>query len=74
MNEESQSSTYKEFIQRVKIALREANETIYWLKIIEKLNISDNKINVSLINDAEEIALILGSIAAKASKKMIKEK
>ncbi len=27
--EESQSATYKEFLQRIKIALREANETIY---------------------------------------------
>ena len=72
--EESQAATYKEFIQRIKIALREANETIYWLKIIEKLNISDNKININLLKEANEISLILGSIAAKASKKMIKEK
>jgi len=43
--EESQNATYKEFIQRVKIALREANETIYWLKIIEKLNISKQEQN-----------------------------
>ena len=70
--EESQSSTYKEFFQRIKIALREANETIYWLKVIEKLNIADNKINIKLKNEAIEISLILGSIASKADKNINK--
>ncbi len=70
--EESQSSTYKEFFQRIKIALREANETIYWLKVIEKLNIADNKINIKLKNEAIEISLILGSIASKADRNINK--
>ena len=72
--EESQSSTYKEFLQRIKIALRETNETIYWLKIIEKLNIADNKINIKLKDEAIEISLILGSIASKADKRMKSDK
>jgi four helix bundle protein len=70
--EESQTSTYKEFLQRIKIALREANETIYWIKIIEKLNIADNKITIKLKNEAIEISLILGSIAAKTEKRIIR--
>jgi len=68
--EESQNATYKEFIQRVKISLREANETIYWLKIIEKLNISKQEQNITLLNEAKEISLILGAIASKADSKL----
>jgi len=72
--EESQSTTYKEFLQRIKIALREANETIYWLKIIEKLDISKQEQKEFLLNEAKEISLILGSIASKADKKLKESK
>jgi four helix bundle protein len=68
--EESQASTYKESLHKIKIALREANETIYWLRIIEKMNISEKEQNVSLINEATEISLILGSIASKVDNKL----
>jgi len=72
--EESQSTTYKEFLQKIRISLREANETIYWLRIIDKLEISTKeKINI-LVNEAIEISLILGSIASKADKKIKGEK
>jgi four helix bundle protein len=37
--EEAQSSSEKEFVQKLKIALREANELKYWYKIIERLEI-----------------------------------
>ena len=68
--EESQASTYKEFLQRIKIALREANETIYWVKIITRLNITDINKSDRILSEAKEIALILGAIAAKAAKKI----
>jgi four helix bundle protein len=68
--EESQSSTYKEFLQRVKIALREANETKYWLTIIERLSLCDKEKLTLLSSEANEISLILGSIASKVDKKI----
>ncbi|WP_457618694.1 four helix bundle protein [Lutibacter sp.] len=40
--EEAQTATYNEFIQRIRIALREANETLYWLKIIQGLSIGES--------------------------------
>ena len=52
--EESQTSTYKEFLQKIKISLREANETIYWLKLIEKLDIADKKSSTKLIDESTE--------------------
>ncbi len=72
--EESQTSTYKEFLQKVKIALREANETAYWLKLIERLEITKTEKCTKLTNEVTEIARILGSIAAKVEKNLSKEK
>ena len=68
--EESQSTTFKEFIQKLRIALREANESKYWLTIIEKLNLGNKDNRELLIKEAIEISLILGSIASKAHKKL----
>lgn len=53
----------------MKIALREANETRYWLQIIKKLEISNKEKCEFLCDEAKQISLILGSIAAKAEKK-----
>ncbi len=68
--EESQSCTYKEFLQKIRISLREANETKYWLAIIEQLDLVEKDKLVILLNEAKEITLILGSIASKVDKKI----
>ena len=70
--EEAQSTTYKEFIQKLRISLREANESKYWLRIIKELNISNSKITDELLKEVEEISKILGSIVSKADKKISK--
>lgn len=67
--EESQTATYKEFINRIRIALREANETAYWLKIIGKLNIGNNTSGEFLISEIGEICKIFGSIYSRSIKK-----
>ena len=68
--EEAQSSTYKEFAQKTRIALREANESRYWLKIINRLDsFHDQSLN-ELITEAEELTKILGSIVSKVDKKL----
>ncbi len=68
--EESQSSTYKEFLHKIRISLREANETKYWLAIIEQLDLVEKDKLIILLNEAKEITLILGSIASKVDKKI----
>ena len=72
--EESQSSTYKEFLQKVRIALRESNETKYWLSIIKKLSMVDNNLNDALLKEVTEITNILGAIASKADRNIRKLK
>ena len=68
--EEAQSSTYREFSHKTRIALREANETKYWLRILEKLAIGDTELLKSLLNEINEISKILGSIVSKIDKKI----
>ena len=68
--EESQASSEKEFVQKLRIALREANESKYWYKIIERLEILKTEDLKRLIKESNEISLILGSIVSKMHKKL----
>ena len=68
--EESQSSSYKEFGQRTRISLREANETKFWLKVIDKLDIGEKEKLKQLMKEAEELSRILGSIVSKVDAKL----
>ncbi|RMG24108.1 MAG: four helix bundle protein [Methanobacteriota archaeon] len=68
--EEAQTSTQKEFIQKVRIALREANETNYWLRLLDELNAGISEDCKQLIKESKEIALILGSILVKIEKRL----
>ena len=65
---EAQSTTYKEFAQKVRISLREANESKYWLEIISKLDIVNKNDILKLIKEVDEITKILGSIVSKTDK------
>ena len=69
--EESQGSQSKEdFYYKIGICLREARETNYWLRIIERKNwIKDKKFMASLIQESEELKLIFGKIYSGRTKK-----
>jgi four helix bundle protein len=67
--QEAQSTTYKEFISKLRIALREANETKYWLRIISELNLVNKDNLIKLIDEVEQTAKILGAIVSRADKK-----
>jgi len=70
--EEAQSSTYKEFVSKTRISLREANESLYFLKVMNELEIGDDVKRKELIGECTEIGRILGSIVSKAHKKIKK--
>ena len=72
--EEAQSASLKEFVQKSRIALREANESKYWLTILKELHIGDQHILSNLIQEAQEIALIFGAIVSRTAKKLQKGK
>ncbi|MCF7832950.1 MAG: four helix bundle protein [Candidatus Marinimicrobia bacterium] len=69
--EEAQAATSKaDFHSKVKISLREARESNFWLKhLIELSNNQDKKhIFCILFKEADELVKILGTIALKTKK------
>ncbi len=68
--EEAQAAySRKEFVCKNQIALKEARETRYWLRIIHQTNLTQDESVSVLIQEATELALILGSIVVKARSK-----
>ena len=67
--EEAQAGQSRpDFISKYAIALKEARETIYWLRLIQK-TVSTNKVEIDrLIQEAEEISKIIGSIIVNTKK------
>jgi four helix bundle protein len=64
--EESQAGSSKaDFKNKVRIALKEARESNYWLRVIEAIEENSNKELESLITESKEIKNILGSILKK---------
>ncbi len=51
-----------DFINKLNIALKEADETQYWLELLHETNYLDDKLYLSLNDDCAEIIKILTSI------------
>ncbi len=66
--QESQASTYAEFRQRIQICLREARETVYWMRLCKELFKEQpqfyQKIEI-LLKEAHEVKNIFGTISNK---------
>ncbi|MFA6980553.1 MAG: four helix bundle protein [Ignavibacteriaceae bacterium] len=66
--EEAQGASSKaDFVNKIKIALKEMRESNYWLKIIREIKTPDSELQ-SLIQESSELMKILGAISSKASK------
>lgn len=52
----------KDFVAKFSIALKEARETKYWLRLIRDSKLSDESLSNQLINDCDEIIRIITSI------------
>jgi len=62
LEEAKAGSSRREFVRYVEIALREARESAYWLKICLALQLGPAEEVRSLTGEAEQIARILGAI------------
>jgi four helix bundle protein len=72
--EAKSSSSKVEFKKYFEIALKSANETIYWLNLLKDLNLTDSsKINI-LIQEVTEIGNILGRSVITLKKNIKSEK
>ncbi|MBD5239198.1 MAG: four helix bundle protein [Bacteroidales bacterium] len=52
-------ATKAEFVHRMRIAVREANETKYWIELLHDSSYIDSKVAESLISDCQEIIYLL---------------
>ena len=62
-----------DFIHKMNIALKEANETEYWLDILYNTDYIEENIYISLIQDIKELLRLLIS-TIKTTKQNIKNK
>lgn len=63
--ESKNAQSRMDFLNKLNIALKEADETEYWLDLLHETNFLDNKIYVSLLNDCKELIAILVTIIKK---------
>lgn len=52
----------KDFFAKLTISYKEARETHYWIRLLKDTNYLTNEQSISLMNDAEELLKIIGSI------------
>lgn len=63
--EANESLSKKDFLMRIKIAKKEAKETIYWLNLLASNETKPIQELVKLIDEATQLMKILGSITTK---------
>ena len=61
-----------DFISKMSIALKEANETEYWLTLLKESEYIDNDVYLSILNDCQELLKLLTS-SINTSKKKLKK-
>lgn len=59
----------KDFIHKLGIAQKEANETLYWLELLKETDHLDDEQFSSIYHDAEELIKLLTSIIKSAKAK-----
>ena len=71
MTRESEHAESKvDFIHKLAIAQKEANETMYWLELLNETDFIDKKMFTSLESDLIEIQKLLTSIIVTTKKKI----
>ena len=62
IKEAIQGQSKKDFIAKLKISLKEASETEYWLDLLHETDYLDNNQFISINNDCVELIKLLTSI------------
>jgi four helix bundle protein len=64
--EEAQAGQSRaDFAHKYAIALKEAREAIYWLRLVAAANMTSGDSCTELLNEAQEIARVIGAIVVK---------
>lgn len=59
-----------DFVHKLSIALKEANETSYWLSLLKDTDYLDDKLFISLQSDCKELISILVTIVKTTKKNL----
>jgi four helix bundle protein len=70
LEEAKAASSDREFIRDVQISLREARESVYWLRICRALSLGDTRELETLIGEGDQIARILAAIVISKRRRM----
>jgi len=62
VREANRSQSKKEFVAKLNISLKEADETIYWLELLHESDYLDDDTFNSIYTDTEELVKLLVSI------------
>ncbi len=73
IREAEQAESNADFIHKLSIALKEINETIYWLELLEATEYISNAEFNSINDDALEIIKLLTSIIKTSKSKTLKD-
>ena len=65
------SESRLDFVHKMKIALKEANETYYWISICEKID--GSPVSREILDGIKEIKLILSKIIVTGKKNLTKD-
>ena len=71
LEEAKAGSSRREFVRYVDIALREARESVYWLRLCVALELEPKSEIERLRNEGEQLARILGAIVVKTKARRI---
>ena len=70
VREAEQAESKADFIHKLAIALKEANETEYWILLLGKTNYLTPKQSESILNDLTELLKLLTSIIKKTKQQL----
>ena len=71
LEEAKAGSSKRDFVRYVEISLREARETVYWLRIFLALQLGPTREVQELRGEAEQIARILGAIVVSSKRRLV---
>jgi len=69
VSESEFAQSHADFINKLTVSLKEANETKYWINLLHDTNFISESMHISLLNDIEEVLKLLVSIIKKLKTK-----
>ena len=70
VSESTHAQSSADFLNKINVALKEANETLYWLSLLKDTGYLSEEEYLSINNDAKELVALLVSIVKSMKSKL----